>query len=742
MRRRFPPAAVLICLILTVVPVRPAATAAGPGDRAVRPPPTAAERRQLHGRRDPVRDEEMARALEAASLAPGAPVDVQRYTLALKVIPAPAKRVEGTVRIEARSLTAGLTRLDVGLYDVMAISSIKAGVIPLAFTRASNMVAITLNRPYAAGEMVDVTITYGGTPPVVGYGSFRFLTHNGAEPIISSLSEPTYATSWWPCIDHPADKSIVSMDVNVPGGMVAVSNGLLTATLPQGDGTVTYQWRSSYPISTYLVSLAISNYATWTDSYQPVTGGPAMLVQHWVYPEHLAMAQVDFSVTVPLLEFFSTRFVEYPFVDEKYGHAIFPFGGGMEHQTATSYGASSIKGTHQNDWIVAHEMAHQWWGDSVSPATWDDIWLNEGFATYSEALWWEHLYAAPGLRAYMNSLDSRPFCGPVYAPTCGLFGNTVYDKGAWVLHMLRRIVGDTAFFEGMRDYEEAHHFDNASTADFQAAMESASGRDLDSFFSRWVTQAGEPTYQWGWTAASTPAGWVTHVRIDQIQAGVPFQMPVTLRVMAGSALDVTLDVNGASLDAALPPVPVQPTQVIFDPDQWLLEDDYTVVLADGDTDGVPNTADNCVTIPNAAQQDLDGDGVGDACDPDLDGDGAANAADCAPGDPSVSSPPAETTGVELTGETTTSITWNLEGAGEPGLSWDLLRGDLSSLLSEGGTAGMTCIAPGLAQPSAQDADVPAAGHGVHYLVRRRNVCGAGTVGTASDGSPRAPVTCP
>src|SRR5262249_37518576 len=206
----------------------------------------------------------------------------------------------------------------------------------------------------------------GGTPPAVGYGAFTFQTHaNGTQPIVSSLSEPTYARAWWPCIDRPDDKALVSMDLNVPSGLVAVSNGLLVATLPQGDGTVTYQWRSAYPISTYLVSAAISNYSTWTETYHPVSGAPDMLVQNWVYPELLSKAQQDFSVTVPMLTFFSNLFGEYPFVAEKYGHALFPFGGGMEHQTATSYGSAQVTGNNQYDWIVAHEMAHQWWGDSV-----------------------------------------------------------------------------------------------------------------------------------------------------------------------------------------------------------------------------------------------------------------------------------------------------------------------------------------------------------------------------------------
>jgi len=715
-------------------------------------PPTQEERRRV--RKSAEGDQVRRRwLLEQAMLQPGASVDVERYTIAIQVLPPPARRVQGTVRIQARAIADDVATLPVDLHDAMGVTSIVTGATPLPFTRGGNRIQVMLDRAYDTGEVIDLTIAYGGTPPAVNdltAYAFAFDTHptTGGAPIIWSLSEPGYAPTWWPCIDHPADKALVDMDLRVPETLVGVSNGVLTGTVAQGDGTRTFQWRSTHPMSTYLVSVAISNYVTWTDYYAPVSGGPVMPVQHWVYPEKEAAARTDLDVTVPMLRFFSGLFGEYPFVDEKYGHALFPFGGAMEHQTCTSYGAGLIRGDHRYDWIVAHEMAHQWWGDSVGPSDWPEIWLNEGFATYSEALWRESVAGPDGLRAWMTSLDSRPFCGTVHDPGatgCDLFGNTVYDKGAWVLHMLRHVIGDAAFFQGLRDYAVAFRFSSASTADLRLTMESASSRDLGGFFDRWVFQAGEPLYRFGWLAAPTPAGWVTHVRIEQAQAGSPFPMPIDVRVSypGGSQTFVVQDLAAAQ-DFALPPVPVSPTAVAFDPDLWILKTLTTINLPDADADGVPDTADNCLSAFNAAQQDLDGDGAGDACDPDLDGDGRPNGTDCAPADPTAVDPPGvELTGLLLTGGGTAVLTWSVPGGAPPSWSSDILRGSAQQARIDGSLSGAACLATTTIGGSFADPDVPTPGDASYYFVRSRNACGPGPLGSGSPGAPQRPSpACP
>ncbi len=707
-------------------------------------PPTPQERHQILLKQEPARLP--GGPNELAALLPGGPanVDIDRYTIDLQVIPA-TQRVDGLVRIQGRSLLSGLTQVDVNLRDELNVTQVRVGALPAAFSRGGHVVHVMLGRPYAQNEPFDVTIDYDGTPPVVGFGSFRFTTHAG-QPIISSLSQPDGAPTWWPCVDRPDDKAIVDMNLTVPSALKGVSNGLLVATIDNGNGTKTWQWRSSYPISTYLVSVAISNYITWTDFYVPVTGGPAMPVQHWVYPEHEIAARQDLSVIVPQLEFFSNLYGEYPFVAEKYGHAIFSFSGGMEHQTVTSYGSGLIRGDNRYDWIAAHEMGHQWFGDSVGPAEWKEMWLNEGFASYSEALWKEHLSGPAGLRSYMTILDSRPFCGPVYAPTCGLFGYTVYDKGAWVLHMLRGVTGDAAFFDGLRDYVVAFENGSATTGGFRAIMEVASGMSLTSFFDRWVFQTGEPAYQWGWSTAQTPAGWVTYVRVQQTQTGPIFAMPIRLRVTTGAGSSDAILQNDARIqDFVLDPQAAQPTSLALDPDGWILKSTAIVAIVDGDGDGVPDSVDNCPASANSSQSNLDGDTLGDACDPDADpdGDGLTNGNDCAPVDPLNQPPQTEVLGLEVMGGANALLQWAphaLQGSG--GVSYDVLSGNAAGLAGMGGVGNETCVGTGLSVAQTADPRIPGPEASFYYLIRPRNACGVGPIGSNSAGQPSSSNACP
>jgi aminopeptidase N len=300
-----------------------------------------------------------------------------------------------------------------------------------------------------------------------------------------------------------------------------------------------------------------------------------MPVEYYVYPNDRAKAEIDFAPTVPMIQFYDSLFGDYPFLDEKYAMAEFQWGGGMEHQTCTSYGSGLLTGTNSNDDIIAHELSHQWWGDMITPAEWRDIWLNEGFATYCEALWFEHI---DGRQEYFDSMDDLrdpfgPFDGTVYDPDY-VYHKTVYDKGAWVLHMLRWVMGDQDFFDAMRAYGADNRFAyaNATTAQFQGVCETYFGSSLDWFFDQWVYREGEPAYKYYWMKSASGAGERVEVKITQTQDGFAYEMPVEI-VLHTAAGDVRhTRWNRARTEFYTFDSLETVTGVSVDPDGWILAD--------------------------------------------------------------------------------------------------------------------------------------------------------------------------
>ncbi len=277
-----------------------------------------------------------------------------------------------------------------------------------------------------------------------------------------------------------------------------------------------------------------------------------------------------------MMEFYSQVFGEYPFLEEKYGTAIIPGNVSMEHQTCTSYSSRLITGQHSYDHIIAHELAHQWWGDLISPGDWADIWLNEGFASYSEALWWENLYGPDGLRISMAEIETVYFTRhqgpdhPIYDPPSGhLFCAEEYEKAACVLHMLRFVVGDDNFWKILKKYAEDYAYSTATTEDFKDLCEQVSGADLDWFFDQWIYQAGYPVYEFGWGYSDRQQK--AKVVINQTQEGFSlFEMPIPLRIDLPSGpvtKIVWVKEKYNSLEFAFPE---KPSQVLFDPDGWIL----------------------------------------------------------------------------------------------------------------------------------------------------------------------------
>jgi aminopeptidase N len=309
-----------------------------------------------------------------------------------------------------------------------------------------------------------------------------------------------------------------------------------------------------------------------------------MQVTNYVYPGLVDEAAVDLDIAVPSLQFFSDLLGMYPFAGEKYGVAICQIGGGMEHQTLTSYGSILLTGDHRYDWLYIHEFGHQWFGDLVTCRDWTHIWLNEGWASYCEALWFEHLGGPADLRDYMQTMDTPQYwSGPVLrAPDVSdpwyYFDRVVYDKGAWIIHMLRSVMGDAAFFGATRAYlaDPAFRYGNADTEQFEAHYEAFYGGQLDWFFDEWLTRTDRFTCEWDWNSWEEQGR--RFVSIHTTQNNEPaYVMPVTFRLSYGAGesdttlwIDEAVESFGFETDSLV-------TEVLFDPDGWVLCDHTRVI---------------------------------------------------------------------------------------------------------------------------------------------------------------------
>jgi len=450
------------------------------------------------------------------------------------------------------------------------------------YQHSNDVLRLTLDRPYNTGETFSITIKYSGLPGEKGFKGFEFDRNEYGNLVISTLSEPYGAQTWWPCKDDPADKlDSVRITVTVPNGFIVASNGILEKVYNNPDSTTTFSWNEKYPITTYLVSLAIANYATFSDSfiYAP---GKVMPIDYFVYPEHLSAAQSAFKRIPDMLEVYSQLFGLYPFAEEKYGHAEFEWGGAMEHQTCTSIGKVSASW----ETIYAHELAHQWFGNLVTCRNWQNIWMNEGFATFSEAIWLEKAYGKNAYTEYINyylNFMSSWAKQPIYRYEIDnpdfIFHPTVYTKGMWVLHMLRHLVGDEIFFEILRKYPNDPQFfhKNVTTEDFCDFCEKLSGMDLDWFFQQWIYEPFYPVYHWGYYSFRRNGQFFLFLQIDQKQSDYGYshlyKMPIDISIVYDDGSKDTLTIwDSLATQTFELPIKGKIKNIFFDPETLVLKE--------------------------------------------------------------------------------------------------------------------------------------------------------------------------
>lgn len=520
--------------------------------------------------------------------------------------------IKGEIKYYFKSKVPNLTQLILDLTNSLQVNYIRRGAVDLAYVHTPDqLLTIDLGKELVLDEIDSLTISYEGMPPSNGSGSFEQSTHNEA-PIIWTLSEPYGVRDWWPGKQDLVDK-IDSIDVYIttPLNNLAAGNGKLIS-ITEDTGKLVHHWQHRHPIASYLIALAVTNYAAYSN-FVPLANGDSVEILNYVYPENLTTAQSQTTNAVDIMDFYNRKFIVYPFADEKYGHAQFGWGGGMEHQTMSFM-------YNFNYSLMAHEMAHQWFGDKVTCGSWSDIWLNESFATYLTGLTYEEFspdqYWPLWKSSTSNSATSQPGGSVFVDDTTNvnrIFSSRLsYNKGSYVLHMMRWVTGDDHFFEACKKYltHAGTAFDFGSTRELQNYMEAESGQDLNEFLADWYYGQGYPSYHIHW--AQVQDSLIIEVNQAQSDPSVSFfEMPVPVWafndgvgqqiVLPNTEQDQTFKVyvGSESIDS-----------LQFDPERWILSRDNTVFpyltgidipAANGDYSFYPNPASDFIEINPKAE---------------------------------------------------------------------------------------------------------------------------------------------
>jgi len=513
--------------------------------------------------------------------------DVLHNSLTLEVFPA-TQTLEGTSVITMKSLVPGLTEFTFALAPALTTGQIlvNGNAVGAPVAAGTQTRTITLDRAYAIDEIIVVTIPYSG--PALQNASGVLWAAQDSQPVASSFSEPFEAGTWWACKDSDlglpgdnTDKATWELTLTHDSALTAVSNGTLLSTTPIAGSKTVSHWSSGYLSSTYLNCFSLAKYNNWNLTYNgaalPTSGPVTFPLRFFIFSGSDSPARrAAWEKVIPMLDAMRPLYGEYPFASEGYGIYQFPFSGGMEHQTMTGQGTFAEQ-------VTIHELGHQWWGDNVTCRTWSDIWLNEGFASYTEALWAEHKPGSVGAIALQNyMIGSKPLLenvgGTVYCfdttDESRLFSRDLtYRKASWVLHMIRGIVGDPVFFEILATWRWSYQGSAATTDDFRNICEQVSGQSLGWFFDQWVFGGGAPSYAKGLQTFLLNGKYWTrfHVRQTQDQAWPLFTNPLLVRLSTGAGgLDYVVKPIARTSFFVRSSGVAPASDLFFDPNNWIL----------------------------------------------------------------------------------------------------------------------------------------------------------------------------
>lgn len=488
-------------------------------------------------------------------------IDVQHYDLTLQ-FNLERGTLSGAAVLDIRTTIHNLLTFSLDSAG-LKIEQVTVNGVEVPFIAKEQKLIIQLPDAVPYGTLFTTTITYQAVPAPMqsAYLPFYEIGMFMEADSVFTVNQPDAAHTWFPCNDHPSDRATYDFHIRVAPPLDAVANGQLVTTTLHADNTQTYHWRMSAPMATYLAVVAVADYIAIED--QTPDG---ILLRHYVYPDKVAVGEAVFGYTDEALVMLEDLFGPYPY--NTYGHVVAPLSGmALETQTMTIMPDDVLTMSEQDIYVLmVHELAHQWFGNTVTPATWADIWLNEGFATYAEWLGLNQRYgpqaalAARSLSEQSLITDTR--ITPLMAPApAEMLGIASYDKGAWLLHMLRAQIGDDTFFTLLRTYADTFRDRPAASLDFWRLANEVSGQDLDWFFNQWLLQGGLPRYTLYWSGADL-----------LLCADTPhtYRLDLPLRFAGeGQQTDAVLSVETTQALASFT-LDFAPATLFVDPDQAIL----------------------------------------------------------------------------------------------------------------------------------------------------------------------------
>lgn len=491
-------------------------------------------------------------------------------------------KISGTSQLLVEITKENVKEVQLELQNSLTISGIKINAVPTTFSHASGLVKIQVADPHQ-GDLLDISITYSGEPNPASNGIFAGINNDFSNAwgnqVTWTLSEPFNAKYWWPAKQDLNDK-IDSIKVYITTGnhLKVGSNGLLKNIVPLSNNRVRYEWVSKYPIAYYLIAFTVGEYVEYIHyAYPQALNGDSILIQNYIYnnPETLPYYQDELDLVPKMLELFSTYFGLYPFHEEKYGHVMAPFSGGMEHQTMSTMGIFTFG-------LNAHELGHQWFGDHITCGTWNDIWINEGFARFCEYFAAEKLISKRnGFALVEDDILSVTGTedGSVYVPLDQSTNDNrifnfrlTYAKGGLLVNMIREIINnDDLFFEVVKSYLNLYGGSNATGDDFKSVLEQKTGRDFTPFFNEWYYGQGHPVFDITWYKDQADT---LELKINQATTSTIslFTTPMEFKITYESGQVKLFRVQQSTNQQVFRlPASGKVAKLQFDPDGWLIK---------------------------------------------------------------------------------------------------------------------------------------------------------------------------